>query len=147
MPGDEFAGHDLAGDGRVAAPAGRLTGPVRTWLLIFAGSLSLFLIRFLAPTPVAQADNRDGTRLTCGLGLRPVTHGHPRYFRFAYFEYISRSSCAGRAPYPSSELLPMELTRLLTPGFRLPGALNLITLGVLLCVLPSHSIASLATGL
>jgi hypothetical protein len=150
MPGDEFAGHGLAGDGRAArvpALARRLTGPVRTWLLIFAGSLALFLIRFLVPTPVAQADNRDGTRLTCGLGLGPVTHGHPRYFRFAYFEYISRSSCAGRAPYPSSELLPMELARLLTPVFGLPGALNLIALGVLLCVLASVGIASLATGL
>jgi hypothetical protein len=150
MPGDELAGHDLAGDGRgarVPALARRLTGPVRTWLLIFAGSLALFLIRFLVPTPVAQADNRDGTRLTCGLGLGPVTHGHPRFFRFAYFEYISRSSCGGRAPYPSSELLPMELARLLTPVFGLPGALNLIALGVLLCVLASVGIASLATGL
>ena len=150
MPGDEVAGHDLAGDGsgaRVPALARRLTGPVRTWLLIFAGSLALFLIRFLVPTPVAQADNRDGTRLTCGLGLGPVTHGYPRFFRFAYFDYVSRASCAGRAPYPSSELVPMELARLLTPVFGLPGALNLIALGVLLCVLASVGIASLATGL
>jgi hypothetical protein len=150
MAGDEVAGHDLAVDGsgaRVPALARRLTGPVRTWLLIFAGSLTLFLIRFLVPTPVAQADNRDGTRLTCGLGLGPVTHGHPRFFRFAYFDYVSRPSCAGRAPYPSSELVPMELARLLTPVFGLPGALNLIALGALLCVLASVGIASLATGL
>ena len=149
-PGDELADHDLAPDGqanRPAAPLRRLTGPVRTWLLIFAGSLALFLIRFLVPTPVAQADNRDGTRLTCGLGLGPVTHGHPRFFRFAYFEYVTRSSCTGRAPYPSSELVPMELARLLTPVFGLRGVLNLIALGVLLCVLASVGIASLATGL
>src|SRR5260370_40373662 len=150
MGGDAAAGHGLAvdGSGPRAAPLGRrLTGPARTWLVIFAGSLALFLIRFLVPNPVGQADNRDGTRLTCGLGLGPVTHGHPRFFRFAYFEYVTRASCAGRAPYPSSELLPMELGRLLTPVFGLPGVLNLIALGVVLCVLASVGIASLATGL
>lgn len=150
MLGDQLADHDPANDGqaaRRAALGGHLTRPVRTWLLIFAGSLALFLIRFLVPTPVGQADNRDGTRLTCGLGLGPVTHGHPRFFRFAYFEYVTRASCAGRAPYPSSELLPMELGRLLTPVFGLPGVLNLIALGVVLCVLASVGIASLATGL
>jgi hypothetical protein len=150
MLGDQLADHDPANDGqatRRAALGGHLTRPVRTWLLIFAGSLALFLIRFLVPVPVGQADNRDGTRLTCGLGLGPVTHGHPRFFRFAYFEYVTRASCAGRAPYPSSELLPMELGRLLTPIFGLPGVLNLIALGVVLCVLASVGIASLATGL
>ncbi len=154
MPGDELADHNLAADlgpgtGRAgrAAPWRRLPGQVRTWLLIFAGALISFAIRFLVPTPVAQADNRDGTRLTCGLGLGPVTHGYPRFFRFAYFDYVTRPGCAGRAPYPSSELLPMEMARLLTPVFGLPGELNLIALGIVLCVLASVGIASLATGL
>lgn len=41
----------------------------------------------------------------------------------------------------------MELARALTPVFGLRGELNLIALGVLLCVLASIGIASLATGL
>lgn len=144
MPGDELAGHDVAG-GR--SGRARLTGPVRLWLSIFAASLGLFLIRFLVPTPVAQADNRDGPRLMCGLGLAPVTHGHPRFFRYAYFEYVHSSACAGRAPYPSSQVGPLILAKLLTPVFGLPGSLNMIALGVVMCVLASIGIASLATGL
>jgi hypothetical protein len=121
--------------------------PVRLWLAIFAVSLGAFLIRFLVPTPVAQADNRDGPRLMCGLGLAPVTHGHPRFFRFAYFEYVRSPACAGRAPYLSSQLVPLELARLLTPVFGLQGSLNMIVAGVLMCILAAVGIASLATGL
>jgi hypothetical protein len=119
----------------------------RRWLSIFAASLGLFLVRFLVPTPVAQADNRDGPRLLCGLGLGPVTGGHPPFFRYAYFEYVTRASCGSRAPYPSSELVPLEIGRVLTPLFGLRGALNMIAVGVLMCVLASVGIASLAVGL
>ena len=177
MPGDELVSPELpadnphvppsasgapdpAGDGRDAtvrqvrparwrapeAIGGRLL-PSRTWLAIFAASVGLFLLRFLVPTPVAQADNRDGPRLMCGLGLAPVTHGHPPFFRYAYFEYVTQASCRGRAPYPSSELVALEVGRLLTPVFGLPGRLNMIAVGVLMCVLASIGIASLATGL
>ena len=119
----------------------------RNWLAIFTTSLALFLLRFLVPTPVAQADNRDGPRLLCGLGLAPVTDGHPLFFRYAYFEYVSRAFCAGRVPYPSSELVALEIGRLLTPVFGLRGELNMIAVGVLWCALASVGIASLVTGL
>ncbi len=126
----------------------RLPGTgAQLWLSLFALSLGAFLIRFLVPVPVAQADNRDGPRLMCGLGLVPVTHGHSRFFRFAYFEYVRSASCAGRAPYPSSQLVPLELARMLTPVLGLPGSLNMIALGVLMCALASVGVASLATGL
>ncbi len=125
----------------------RLRGPAGRWLAIFGASLGLLLIRFLVPTPVGQADNRDGPRLMCGLGLGPVTGHHPRFFRFAYFEYVTRQSCAGRVPYPSSELIPLEIGRLLTPVLGLSGDLNLIAVGVLWCALASVAIASLAVGL
>jgi hypothetical protein len=128
--------------------AGRLLRHISgRWLSIFSVSLVLFLVRFLVPTPVGQADNRDGPRLMCGLGLEPVTHGYPRFFRFAYFEYVPRTACHGRLPYPSSELVPLVVAKLLTPVFALPGSLNLIALGVLMCALASAGIASLATGL
>jgi hypothetical protein len=177
VPGDELVGHEQAADdpGMPSAPGGsspdsrrddqdafaheslsapsparlvisRLI-PARSWLAIFTTSLVLFLLRFLVPTPVAQADNRDGPRLLCGLGLGPVTHGRPPFFRYAYFEYVSRPACAGRVPYPSSELVPLEIGRVLTPVFGLPGELNMIAVGVLICALTSAGIASLATGL
>jgi hypothetical protein len=132
---------------RAAGVRGRLPTSGRTWLAIFAASFGLFLIRFLVPTPVAQADNRDGPRLLCGLGLGPVTGGHALFFRYANFEYVTRSYCSGRAPYPSSELIPLELGKLLTPVFGLRGALNMIAVGILICALASVGIASLAVGL
>ena len=147
----EVAGHETTGGG----PVSRLSrGAVRyqhgtagRGLAIFAASLGLLLIRFLVPTPVGQADNRDGPRLMCGLGLGPVTGHHPRFFRFSYFEYVARHSCAGRLPYPSSELVPIEVARGLTPVLGLAGAVNLIAVAVLMCALASLAIASLAVGL
>jgi hypothetical protein len=152
VPGEELAGHDIAGGGahgRHPAPfaALRLHGRQGRWLAIFVASLGALLIRFLVPGPVGQADNRDGPRLMCGLGLGPVTGRHPRFFRFAYFDYVPKQACSGRVPYPSSELIPLEVSRLLTPVLGLPGSLNLIAAGVLLCALACVAIASLAVGL
>jgi len=131
-------------------PIRRPPGFAVRWLSIFSVSLGLFGVRFGVPGPVGQADNRDGPRLMCGpgLGLGPVfPHGDPRYFRYAYFAYAPSRSCAHLPTYPSSELVPLQLARWLTPVLRLPGTLNLIALGVLMCVAASVGIASLATGL
>jgi hypothetical protein len=148
VPGDESAGHEITGGGAPGRGAA-LRGPglAGRWLSIFGVSLGALLIRFLVPTPVGQADNRDGPRLMCGLGLGPITGHHPRFFRFAYFEYVTRRSCEGRVPYPSSELVPLEIGRVLTPVVGLSGTLNLIAVGVLWCTLASVAIASLAVGL
>jgi hypothetical protein len=130
-----------------ATRRGRL--PIR-WLSIFGVSLGLLVVRFLVPVPVGQADNRDGPRLMCGRGLHlgpVVPSGDPRFFRFAYFAYAPSPSCNKLPTYPSSELLPLEVARLLTPVLRLPGTLNLIALGLLMCLLTAVGIASLATGL
>ena len=122
-------------------------GQTRLWLPVFGVSFALFLIRLLVPVPVAEADDKDGPRLMCGLGVTKVTHGHPFYFRFAYFEYVSTPGCAGHAPYPTSEIIPVELARLLTPVFGLNGTINLIALGVLMCAIAAAGIATLVTGL
>jgi Phosphoesterase family len=55
----------------------------------------------------------------------------------------------GRHPYlyRSSELLPLQLAKVLTPVFGLSGVVNLITLGVIFCVIASAGIAFLAVGL
>jgi hypothetical protein len=134
----------------VRSAARRLTSPAGLWLAIFGVSLGLFLVRLLVPVPVGQADNRDGPRLMCGRGLHlapVVPRGDPRFFRFAYFAYAPSPSCARLPTYPSSELVPLEAARLLTPVLGLPGALNLIALGAAMCVLTSVGLASLATGL
>ena len=126
----------------------RLHGSAVMWLSVFLVSLVLFIVRFVLPVPVGQADNHDGPRLMCWLGVGPVvTHGYTRWFSYAYFQYVPHQACARIPRYPSSQLVPLELTKLLTPLLGLPGTLNLIALGVLNCVIASFGIASLATGL
>lgn len=127
----------------------RLPPSARLGLPVFAVSLALFLARFLLPSPVGQADNRDGPRLMCNMGLGPAHPlKHHRYFDYAYFDYVrSPADCAGRHLYLSSELVPLQLAKALTPVFGLPGTVNLIALGVTFCVLASAGIAFLAVGL
>ena len=133
---------------RAARSANRLVRSCGLWLSLFAVSLGLFIVRFLIPTPVGQADNRDGPRVMCDLGVWAVTHGSPQWFRYAYFEFApSVSRCAQAGRYPTSQLVPLELARILTWAGGLPGTVNLIALGLLTCVIASFGIASLATGL
>lgn len=127
--------------------AAMLRRQARLWLSVFGVSLALFAIRLLVPVPVAEADDKDGPRLMCGLGVTKVTGGHPPFFRYAYFEYVSTPSCAGRAPYPTSEIVPVELARLLTPVLGLTGTINLIALGLLICAIAAAGIATLVSGL
>lgn len=124
-----------------------LPGFARRWLAIFAGSLGLFIIRFLVPAPVGQADNHDGKRVMCAFGVAPVTGGHPRWISYAYFQFAPSASCAKLGAYPTSQLVPLEAARLLTPLLGLPGTVNLIALGLLTCAIASFGIASLAVGL
>jgi hypothetical protein len=108
----------------------------------------LFLLRFLVPSPVGMADDGDGPRLMCGLGVAPVTGGNERYDGFAYFRYaLSPATCAHASVYASSEHLLLVAARWLTPVLGLSGTVNLIALGVLTCALASVGIASLACGL
>lgn len=119
----------------------------RWWLTVFGSSLALFLARFLLPSPVGMADNGDGPRMMCGLGVAPVTSTFPRYDGFAYFTFTPSPDCANAAVYNSSEHLLLAAARDLTPLLRLPGTVSLIALGLITCVLQSAGIASLACGL
>jgi hypothetical protein len=133
---------------RAARSAIRLVRSAGLWLSIFAVSLGLFIVRFLVPAPVGQADNHDGPRVMCDLGVWAVTHGSPQWFRYAYFEFAPWAvGCAQAGRYPTSQLVPLELARILTWVLGLPGTVNLIALGLLTCVIASFGIASLATGL
>ena len=100
---------------RAARSAYRLVRSSGLWLSVFAVSLGLFIVRFLVPTPVGQADNHDGPRVMCDLGVWAVTHGSPQWFRYAYFEFGPwASGCAQAGRYPTSQLVPLELARILT---------------------------------
>lgn len=80
---------------RAARSANRLVRSSSLRLSLFAVSLGLFIVRFLVPTPVGQADNHDGPRVMCDLGVWAVTHGSPQWFRYAYFEFAPwASGCA-----------------------------------------------------
>jgi hypothetical protein len=156
VSGDDTASHPAADQGgRTLLRAGRLriARPERVpyrWLSIFGLSLTAFLIRLLVPVPVGQADNRDGPRVMCGfpLHMSPIYNHHfPRFFRYAYFEYGVSGQCHNHLPYPTSEMVPLVIARVLTPVFGLPGQLNLIALGILMCAVASVGIASLVTGL
>ena len=125
----------------------RLIRAAGLWLSVFAVSLGLFIVRLLIPTPVGQADNHDGPRLMCNMGVQAATGGYPRWWWYAYFEYVPSTGCGHASRYPSSQLVPLELARALTWLTGLPGTVNLIALGVLTCAIASAGIASLATGL
>jgi hypothetical protein len=128
----------------------RRSGTVRfagRWTAIFGGSMALFLVRFLVPSPVGMADNGDGPRLVCGLGVTPATHGFPRYDSYAFFTFVPTSACEKGAVYASSQHVLLVAARALTPLLGLSGAVNLIALGLITCALQSVGIASLACGL
>jgi hypothetical protein len=104
-------------------------------------------VRFLVPAPVGMADNGDGPRLMCGLSVAPVTAGHTRYDAYAYFTFGASPSCANADVYSSSQHVLLVLARWLTPLLGLPGAVNLVALGLVTCAVQSAGIASLACGL
>jgi hypothetical protein len=122
-------------------------GTAAAWASVFAVSLGLFTVRFLVPVPVGLADNHDGPRMMCGLGVGPVTGGHARYFKYAYFMFHSDPACSRVHVYPSSQHLMLDAASWLTPVLGLPGTVNLIALGLLTSAIASVGIASLATGL
>jgi hypothetical protein len=117
-------------------------------LVIFAGSLALFLLRFLVPSPVGMADNGDGPRLMCGLGVSPVTGGNERYDGYAYFRYaLSPHICGHASVYQSSEHLLLVVSRWLTPILGLPGVVSLVALGILTSAIAAVGVAAVACAL
>ena len=146
-PGEIRAAPGSSADGPGGSPTRRLAGAAAAWASVFAASLGLFTVRFLVPVPVGLADNHDGPRLMCGLGVGPVTGGHLRYFKYAYFKFHRDPACAGVSLYLSSQHLLLDAARWLTPVLGLPGTVNLIALGLLTSAIAAFGIASLTSGL
>lgn len=115
--------------------------------VVGAGSAVLLMVRLLVPRVVGVADNYDGVRLMCHLGvdmrLPPRTPRLRDYVSVRY-DHIRHFDCQRHAlgsihlptvPYRSSQLLLLYAGRLLTRVLGLPGYLDLRAVGIVCCVL------------
>ena len=99
-PGEIRAAPGSSADGPGGSPTRRLAGAAAAWASVFAVSLGLFTVRFLVPVPVGLADNHDGPRLMCGLG---VGTGHRRplaVLQVRLLQVPPRSGLCRREPLP-----------------------------------------------
>lgn len=104
----------------------------------------IMLARLFLGGAVGMADNFDGHRLMCQLGVapHPIPASQPLWAyltpRYDSYTWYGESCSAGGSgqPYLSTEYFPLLLAKLLTGFFGLPGALDLRMLGIIfaLCV-------------
>jgi hypothetical protein len=112
-----------------------------------AGSAVLLMLRLFVPRPVGVADNYDGVRLMCHLGVDVrLPRNTPRLRDYVYYRYdhLAHFTCQRHAlgsirlpdvPYRSSQLLVLYAARMLTRVLGLPGYLDLRAVGIVCCVL------------
>jgi dolichol-phosphate mannosyltransferase len=120
-----------------------------------AGSAVLLILRLFVPRPVGMADNYDGVRLMCHLGVDVrLPRGTPRLRDYVYYRYDHRAefSCHRHAlgsirlpdvPYRSSQVLVLYAGRALTRLLGLPGYLDLRAVGIVCCLLIGAAVALL----
>ncbi|MEY9905537.1 hypothetical protein ABIA35_001753 [Catenulispora sp. MAP12-49] len=111
------------------------------------GSAVLLMLRLFVPRPVGVADNYDGVRLMCHLGVDVrLPKNTPRLRDYVYYRYdhLAHFTCHKHmlgsirlpdVPYQSSQVLVLYAGRLLTRALRLPGYLDLRAVGVVCCLL------------
>ncbi|GAA1977300.1 hypothetical protein [Catenulispora subtropica] len=111
------------------------------------GSAVLLLLRLFVPRPVGVADNYDGVRLMCHLGIDvrvPPGTSRLRDYVYVRYDHLAHFSCQRHAlgsiklpdvPYRSSQLLVLYAGRALTRLLGLPGYLDLRAVGVICCML------------
>ncbi|UNO41734.1 hypothetical protein [Streptomyces sp. MST-110588] len=118
-------------------------------LAVFTAALALFLLRFLVPVPVGSANQGDGARATCTLGLMPTTHGLPRFKSYVFSELRpAPAHCGTRVvPYWTSQTLLFGLGRPFTRLFGLRGEINLFAVGLVACLVAAVCLAVLAAAL
>ncbi|MBS2540135.1 hypothetical protein KGQ20_46100 [Catenulispora sp. NF23] len=112
-----------------------------------AGSAVLLMLRLFVPRPVGVADNYDGVRLMCHLGVDVrLPRNTPRLRDYVYYRYdhLAHFGCQRHAlgsirlpdvPYQSSQLLVLYAGRALTRLLGLPGYLDLRAVGIVCCLL------------
>lgn len=92
-------------------------------------SFAILWLRFAIPQPVGLADNGDGIRLTCDLNLVPAAPVLDAYVQTTHVH--SASSCAGLAPYGSSQELFLDAAAHITRLLGLSSGLDLTVLLVI----------------
>lgn len=109
---------------------------------VFAAALTVLLVRFLVPRPVAMSDNGDGFRVLCGAGI--PWKGKPEGF-----VRLSYPGPAGEcdATYLLSQSWFARIARSIGGLLGLESALSLVVLGVLTSVLAAAAIALIVIGL
>lgn len=105
------------------------------------------MVRLFVPRPVGVADNYDGVRLMCHLGVDVrVPRNTPRLRDYVYYRYdhLAHFTCQRHAigsirlpdvPYRSSQLPVLYAGRVLTRALGLPGYLDLRAVGIVCCLL------------
>ncbi|MFF4404813.1 hypothetical protein ACFY2W_18390 [Streptomyces sp. NPDC001262] len=116
-------------------PARRATAFVS--LALGALWTGLMLVHLFAGGPIGLADQQDGNRLVCQLGVgndRPWASDTTGYVYTRWIPYRMPGEACGAAgsgePYPSSQLLPLWLAKQLTPVLGMGDGLDLKALGV-----------------
>ncbi|WP_051071936.1 hypothetical protein [Amycolatopsis decaplanina] len=109
---------------------------------MFAAALTVLLVRFLVPRPVAMSDNGDGFRVLCGAGI--PWKGKPEGFvQLAY------TAPAGEcdATYLLTQSWFARIARSIGGLLGLESTLSLVVLGVLTSVLAAAAVALIVVGL
>lgn len=109
---------------------------------VFAAALTVLLVRFLVPRPVAMSDNGDGFRVLCGAGI--PWKGEPEGFvHLAYT--VPAGECD--ATYLLTQSWFARLARSAGGWLGLESTLSLVVLGVLTSVLAAAAVALIVVGL
>ncbi|WP_327357966.1 glycan biosynthesis hexose transferase WsfD [Streptomyces sp. NBC_01304] len=118
--------------------------------LIFGGLACLaMLLRLFAGGAVGLADNGDGHRLICQLGLRPApmpdgvpgwAYANPYYEEFTWYGEACSAGGTGE-PYLSTQALLLLGAKALTPLLGSEAALDLRALGILCALIFGVAIA------
>jgi dolichol-phosphate mannosyltransferase len=141
---------------RTASPAGLVRRTARrAWEPAAVGATTalLLFLRLMFPKPVGFADNYDGSRLFCHLGLKS-TYDTTFMRHWVTFQYIHKPnvSCTTtpyfkvdlpQPPYQSSQLILMQLAHYLTQALGLKSALDLRVLGLICCVAIGGAVGTL----
>ncbi|UUV28406.1 hypothetical protein NQK81_26785 [Amycolatopsis roodepoortensis] len=109
---------------------------------VFAAALTVLLVRFLVPRPIAMSDNGDGFRVLCGAGI--PWKGKPEGFvHLAYT--VPAGECD--ATYLLTQSWFARIARSIGGVLGLESTLSLVVLGVLTGVLAAAAVALIVVGL
>lgn len=125
---------------------------VRRGVVAGATAAALMALRMFVPSAVGIADQGDGARLMCQLGLVPtLTRGEPAYKQYAIFGFHVGSDVNTRfacnESYPSSTLLLLRAARALSRPLGFADPLDLRVAAILWCLLVGVALTLLVWGL